>query len=137
MQSMWAADGSALRLRILVGLAAAFLVAAACLAPRFPPLYFPFAAVCHQSAGRSFCAAGRPLAICARCLGLYTGALAAAARSVAAPPWALLFLAAASGIDVLLGGAGNAARFTLAFLLGWFTVSWLLKLASARGPAGN
>jgi uncharacterized membrane protein len=36
-------------------------------------IYRSFAAVCHQMAGRSFHAFGFPLAVCARCAGIYAG----------------------------------------------------------------
>lgn len=38
-------------------------------------LYRGFALVCHQRGARSFHWAGWPLAVCARCLGIYAGAL--------------------------------------------------------------
>jgi uncharacterized membrane protein len=39
-------------------------------------LYFCFSSVCHQIPGRSFSAFGYPMAVCARCLGIYSGFLA-------------------------------------------------------------
>ena len=39
-------------------------------------LYAVFAPVCHQRPERSFFAAGFPLAVCGRCLGIYLGFLA-------------------------------------------------------------
>jgi uncharacterized membrane protein len=36
-------------------------------------LYRGFAPLCHQIAGRSFYVAGHPLAVCARCFGVYAG----------------------------------------------------------------
>lgn len=39
-------------------------------------LYFCFSSVCHQIPGRSFSAFGQPMAVCARCLGIYAGFLA-------------------------------------------------------------
>jgi uncharacterized membrane protein len=39
-------------------------------------LYRSFAAVCHQMPERSFFAFGFPLAVCARCAGIYAGFLA-------------------------------------------------------------
>ncbi|MDQ3473147.1 MAG: DUF2085 domain-containing protein, partial [Acidobacteriota bacterium] len=36
-------------------------------------LYQAFSFVCHQQPERSFFIAGQPLAVCARCTGLYTG----------------------------------------------------------------
>jgi len=39
-------------------------------------LYFCFSPVCHQIPGRSFSTFGYPMAVCARCLGIYSGFLA-------------------------------------------------------------
>jgi len=38
-------------------------------------LYACFAPVCHQNPGRSFSLLGHPLAVCARCFGVYAGFL--------------------------------------------------------------
>lgn len=47
-------------------------------APLFiSPVYHVYGQVCHQIAERSFSLAGQPLAVCARCLGIYVGALGA------------------------------------------------------------
>jgi len=35
--------------------------------------YLPFQHLCHQQADRSFILAGLPLAVCARCLGIFAG----------------------------------------------------------------
>jgi uncharacterized membrane protein len=48
-----------------------------------PSLYACFAPLCHQIPGRSFRLFGQPLAVCARCFGIYMGFLAGAA----AYPW--------------------------------------------------
>jgi len=49
------------------------------LAGKFPKLsatiYIIFSPTCHQLARRSFFVAGHKLAVCSRCLGIYTGAL--------------------------------------------------------------
>jgi uncharacterized membrane protein len=39
-------------------------------------IYFCFSPVCHQIPGRSFSVFGYPMAVCARCLGIYFGFLA-------------------------------------------------------------
>lgn len=39
-------------------------------------IYAVYANVCHQIPSRSFHLAGRPLAVCGRCLGIYSGLLA-------------------------------------------------------------
>jgi uncharacterized membrane protein len=43
--------------------------------PLYPFLYACFSPVCHQIPGRSFMLFGYPLAVCARCFGIYSGAL--------------------------------------------------------------
>jgi uncharacterized membrane protein len=43
--------------------------------PLFPFLYACFSPVCHQIPERSFRLFGYPLAVCARCFGIYAGAL--------------------------------------------------------------
>jgi uncharacterized membrane protein len=62
----------------LVWISAIFL--APYLKSRFPAgaafLYSLFSPVCHQIPGRSFSFDGHPLAVCGRCLGIYTGFLA-------------------------------------------------------------
>ena len=42
---------------------------------REPVLYFLFSFVCHQQPERSLWLAGAPMAVCARCAGIYFGAL--------------------------------------------------------------
>ena len=95
-------------------------------------LYRSFAVACHQMPERAFQLAGHPLAVCARCLGLYGGVLAGLllypltrplARTGA--PWrGWLFLAAApTTADFLLGVTGvwentHASRFSTALGLG-------------------
>ncbi len=81
--------GSAARRRIgrayALTLAAAIvwlsaILLAPLLAGRWNPgssvLYACFAPVCHQDPERSFALLGRPLAVCARCFGIYAGFLA-------------------------------------------------------------
>ena len=84
-----------------------------------------FALVCHQRPERSFVLFGAPVAVCARCLGIYLGAaiglLLRTSRRIAL---GLLLLAAALNVaDVVaeLGGLhGNwmLLRFALGVLLG-------------------
>ena len=70
---------------VLTSLGSAAWVAAIFLAPYLRSraldagasfLYAAFAPVCHQIPGRSFSFCGYPLAVCARCLGIYAGFLA-------------------------------------------------------------
>ena len=106
------------------------LAAAAVGAPLFSALGFPlftfaiwqfFSLVCHQDPARSFWIAGAPVAVCARCLGIYLG--------VAAGAWvpaerklllrALVLVLAASLVDFLAEAAGLHVNWPLVrFALG-------------------
>lgn len=78
-------------------------------------LYGGFSVVCHQTPERSFHAAGHPLAVCARCIGLYAGFLFGALlyplvrslrnRETPAREW-LLLAAVPTSIDFALGVLG-------------------------------
>jgi uncharacterized membrane protein len=96
-------------------------------------LYGGFRVACHQLDARSFHVAGEPLAVCARCFGLYVGALAGIAayplaraltrRDLPARGW-LLAAAAPTSVDFALGFFGvwentHASRFLTASLLGF------------------
>lgn len=95
-------------------------------------VYAGFAGLCHQIPERSFHFEGFPLAVCARCFGLYVGGAAGVlfyplARGLArrdAPGRAWLFAAAApTAIDFALGFFGvwentHLSRFLTAVLLG-------------------
>jgi uncharacterized membrane protein len=114
--------------------------------------YGSFGTVCHQIPERSFHLEGFPLAVCARCFGLYVGAAAGVlfyplARGLArrdAPGRAWLLAAAApTTIDFALGFFGvwentHWSRFLTAFLLGaaaaFYIVPGLVELASRRRP---
>lgn len=137
----------------LAGMLAAPVWLAAPSGPR--PVAFAIAAayqagsyLCHQDPARSFAAAGMPLPVCARCTGLYAGAvigavaaLATRRRSVigtfagvravlvlAAFPTAVLWLAEwAAGVIV-----GNATRCVGAVPLG-AAVAWLLSRLAGGG----
>ncbi|HEV2707518.1 MAG TPA: DUF2085 domain-containing protein [Pyrinomonadaceae bacterium] len=95
-------------------------------------LYMSFGTVCHQMPERSFYLFGFPLAVCARCLGLYVGAAAGvllypAVRrlersDVPARGW-LLVAAVPTSFDFALGLFGiwantHLSRFLTASLLG-------------------
>lgn len=130
----WAAWGAG------VG-AAALLVGVVLLAPAAraagwalvsEALYGGFRVACHQMPERSFWVAGHPVAVCARCLGLYAGGLAGLlayplARGVArtdAPRRAwLLWAAVPTSVDFALGVLGlwentHWSRFATALPLG-------------------
>jgi uncharacterized membrane protein len=112
-------------------------------------VYQLFGAACHQIPERSFHFRGFPLAVCARCVGMYVGAAAGLLaypllrRPLArtdAPPRAWLLLAALpTSLDFLLGVLGfwentHASRFSTALLLGaasaFFIMPGLADLAS-------
>jgi uncharacterized membrane protein len=116
--------------------------------------------VCHQDPERSFTFGGIPIPVCARCTGLYAGAVLGALAALhavgrrrrpamgfasvrlaliaCALPTALLWLA-----EWLIGvRVGNLARWTGALPLG-AAVSWVIGLAIAgtlptdtHGPSG-
>jgi uncharacterized membrane protein len=95
-------------------------------------VYRGFGLVCHQIGGRSFHVAGEPFAVCARCFGLYAGALAGVVayplvrslvrRDFPARAW-LLASAVPTTVDFALGFFGvwentHASRFLTALPLG-------------------
>jgi uncharacterized membrane protein len=105
-----------------------------------------FSPVCHQDAARSFWLFGGPVAVCARCLGLYLGA--AAGAWLRAPRKILLPILGTTAVlnllDVLtelIGLHGNwiATRFVLGLSLGAALASLVAgssaTLLSARRPA--
>lgn len=88
-------------------------------------IVFFFSPVCHQDPVRSFWVVGGPVAVCARCLGIYLGA--AAGAWIPAPRRVLLaglaLFAALNLADVLtevaaLHGNWKLTRFLLGALLG-------------------
>ena len=94
--------------------------------------YGAFAVACHQMDERSFHLAGFKLAVCARCFGLYAGALLGALvyplarplarRDLPARGW-LIAAAVPTTVDFALGFFGlwentHASRFLTASLLG-------------------
>jgi len=103
-------------------------------------VYEVFSHVCHQAPERSFYIAGYPLAVCARCTGLYVGFAAAAAfyplmtslKRTYAPERKWLFIAAAPlAIDFALGFFGvwentHFSRLLTGALLGAVSVFFIL-----------
>lgn len=125
---------------VAAGLAAAFvalivgapLLKAGGLVAAAEAVYGAFTLLCHQSDGRSFHLAGFKLAVCARCFGLYAGALLGALvyplarplarRDLPARGW-LVAAAVPTSVDFALGFFGlwentHASRFLTASLLG-------------------
>ncbi|CAN5810502.1 hypothetical protein BH18ACI4_BH18ACI4_14460 [soil metagenome] len=110
-------------------------------------VYEAFSHVCHQTPERSFYIAGYPLAVCARCTGLYIGFAAAVAfypvmtslRRTHAPERKWLFIAAAPlAIDFALGFFGiwentHLSRLLTGALLGavsaFFIMPGLVQLS--------
>jgi len=97
-----------------------------------PYLYACFSPLCHQVPGRSFALFGFPLAVCARCLGIYAGFLGGMVlysirrdfAGVRLPKTAFfLALSAPIVLDTAANGLGlwatpNLVRFFLGFLWG-------------------
>jgi uncharacterized membrane protein len=80
-----------------------------------------FSHLCHQNPERSFMLRGSPIAVCVRCLGIYTGVAFSTLRSLKKPLAVNLFLAAI--LLNLMDVAGEALRWhtappILRFLLG-------------------
>jgi uncharacterized membrane protein len=103
-------------------------------------IYRPFGMFCHQLPERSFFIAGHPLAVCARCIGLYGGfalvlvlyPLIRSLRSVVLPPAKWLFLAAAPlFVDFSLTFFGiwentHTSRLLTGMLMGGATVFYVM-----------
>ena len=115
-----------------------------------PAALFPIGAVvCHQRPERSFFFHGQQLPVCARCTGLYLGALIAAPLAAAfaaslASERARIVLAAAALPTLVtwtLEFAGivpfsNLSRFVAALPLG-FAAAWLVFAALAQPSAAR
>ena len=96
-------------------------------------LYFFFSGICHQESDRCFHYHGLPLAVCARCLGIYIGFvigllgsrfLSGFRRILLAHPRLLLLFVVPMAIDLLLPNnhwsrllTGIAASFPVAFFV--------------------
>jgi uncharacterized membrane protein len=148
-----------------IGLALVFLWAMAIvLAPAFAagghsglsgPVYGFFSYLCHQEATRSFDLHGHPLAVCARCFGVYFGILLGFAiyplfRNIAEiEPLSRLWLFLAMipiGIDWSLGAFGfwentHLSRFLTGLVLGVacavFIVPALVEISRNFSRAGH
>lgn len=110
-------------------------------------IYRGFATVCHQMADRSFFIAGKQLAVCARCSGLYAGfvlvlllyPLIRPLRSTTLPPVKWLFIAAIpTTVDFFLTFLGiwentHSSRLLTGMLLGGVTVFYVMPGISEIG----
>jgi uncharacterized membrane protein len=90
-------------------------------------IYICFSPVCHQIPGRSFLIFGYPMAVCARCLGIYSGFLAGMALypflrgfSKVRLPKTKIFLAVS--VPIVTDTVGN--------LFGFWATSNLVRLSS-------
>ena len=103
-------------------------------------IYSGFRVACHQMSARSFHLEGFQLAVCARCFGLYVGALAGVAtyplvqpimRRDAPPRHWLILAALPTTVDFALGFFGiwentHWSRFLTALLLGVVAISYVI-----------
>lgn len=108
-------------------------------------LYAAFAPLCHQLPDRCFSLAGFPMAVCARCAGIYAGAFAGLVvrpwlrpLTDPRPPRRRTLLAAA--LPLAVDAAGNVLRLwsspaSLRFAVG-FLGGLLLPFAFLAGLAG-
>lgn len=115
--------------------------------------------VCHQRPERSFHIAGRPLAVCGRCTGLYVSGLAGGVAMLlagaagkprstshdrpllcaAAVPTALSWSLEHAGLAAQSNAIRAAAALPLGFAAAWVVVALLLCSAApthGAGPAG-
>ena len=113
-------------------------------------IYLGFSAACHQMPERSFQVSGFPLAVCARCFGLYAGGalgillypLLRPLRRQDTPARGWLIAAALpTAIDFALGLFGiwpntHLSRFATAALLGAVAAFFIVPAVLAFGRAG-
>ena len=116
-------------MRVPLAAGAAVVCAGVVAAPlaHSPWLYFAFSFVCHQQPERSLWVAGLPLAVCARCAGIYLGALLGLLLNL--PSRRTLLLAAL--ILVAVDWATEAAGLHPPWLLLRFLTGALAGLAAA------
>lgn len=115
-------------------------------------LYACFAPICHQLPSRSFFLWGFPMAVCARCLGIYAGFSAGVLffpfrRGFSAPRLPPLKIFALVSLPILLDTAGNFLKLwntgsLLRFLTGflWGTILpfyWFAGLADLFSRHGG
>ena len=118
-------------------------------------VYAVFSPVCHQIPSRSFHILGQPLAVCARCLGIYSGFLSGVVLypflrgflEVSVPRTRLFILVSLPiGLDTLgnfigLWSTANEVRFATGLLWGailpFYFITGLADLALRRKKNGS
>ncbi len=96
-----------------------------------------FSAVCHQIPARSFWIAAEPMPLCARCTGIYFGALVSLVCRARFSRNGLLAAAAMVTIDVITEATGlpheiAMLRLATGSALGWFAAPVLPEMLPAR-----
>jgi uncharacterized membrane protein len=96
-----------------------------------------FRAVCHQIPDRCLWIASTPMPVCARCAGVYVGALASLVLRAKWRRSGLLAALAVVALDVVSEGAGLrpalvSLRVATGFGLGWFVAAALTSAAWPR-----
>jgi uncharacterized membrane protein len=101
-----------------------------------------FSPLCHQDAMRSFWFWGYPAAVCARCLGIYLGAIfgvfARVTRKIALGAFAATLLAnVADALTEFAGWHGSLpqVRFALGVMLGVSISALIASAAKSESPA--
>jgi uncharacterized membrane protein len=102
-------------------------------------LYQAFGPFCHQQPERCWHLQGYPLAVCARCMGVYAGLLLAALLGLRLPAKtiaiALGLLGASWAAEFTgLGSASGTARFATGLLLGGSAGAVVLAWTPRRPP---
>ncbi len=118
-----------------VGAWCLLIVLAPLLVDRFPLpgalLYLFFSPICHQLPERSFFIFGHQLPVCARCTGIYFGALAGSffAREKSPSPLflvaALIPMALDGGTQLFLRESTNVLRLVTGVIAGFATIFYV------------
>jgi uncharacterized membrane protein len=126
-----------LRSKVLaaVGTWCLFIVLTPLMRDRFPAasgfLYLFFSPICHQIPERSFYIAGHQLPVCARCTGIYLGALvgSAVASGRSPPRWVLMAavfpLVLDGGTQLFFRESNNILRLATGLVAGFVASLYL------------
>jgi uncharacterized membrane protein len=123
---------------LLTALAATVFAAAIAAGPaHWTLVIIAFRAMCHQIPERCLWIAGAPMPVCARCAGIYLGALAALTRRAKWRRNGLLAACAMVAIDVASEALGvrpaiAVLRLATGLGLGWFAAPSFCKAAAGR-----